>query len=158
MPPTRDDVQSMVVALFALTAGIERARRKSKGASALSLLQIVAGHEIGIRPSDIADLQEVHPSLITRQVRELEEAGFVNVAADLADARSCRVTLSAAGANELRRLRQVGLDRFALFVADWEPQEVRTLTALLEKLERSKAATSASGQRATGRRWARQSA
>jgi hypothetical protein len=37
-------------------------------------------------------------------------------------------------------LQQVGIDRFALFVADWEPEEVRTLTALLTKLEYSKAA------------------
>lgn len=41
---------------------------------------------------------------------------------------------------ERQRPVPVGLDRFALFVADWEPDEVRTLTALLDKLERSKAA------------------
>jgi hypothetical protein len=35
---------------------------------------------------------------------------------------------------------QIGLDRFDLFVADWEPEKVRTLTTLLEKLERSKTA------------------
>ena len=40
----------------------------------------------------------------------------------------------------MRRLQQVGLDRFALFVADWQPGEVRTLAALLDKLRTSIAA------------------
>jgi DNA-binding MarR family transcriptional regulator len=109
-----------------------------------------------IRPSSIADLQDVHPSLITRQVRDLEDAGHVQVAADPADGRSCLVTLTPAGAGELQRLTQVGLDRFALFVADWQPSDVRMLTALLDKLRNSIAAAAAQEQvqRPAGRRWA----
>ena len=45
------------------------------------------------------------------------------------------VSLTAAGDEEVRRLRDIGLERFAKFVADWEPDEVRTFTALLQKLE-----------------------
>jgi hypothetical protein len=56
----KDRVQG-VVALFTLTAGLERARRQKKDAGALSLLQVIAARD-GIRPSDIADLQLVHPS------------------------------------------------------------------------------------------------
>jgi hypothetical protein len=33
MAPSRDDVRSMVVALFTLTAGLERARRRRKAAA-----------------------------------------------------------------------------------------------------------------------------
>jgi hypothetical protein len=50
------------------------------------------------------------------------------------------------------------LDRFALFVADWKPEEVRMLTSLLQKLEESKAAAAARQRPAPGRRWARQTA
>ncbi|MGO9292838.1 MAG: MarR family winged helix-turn-helix transcriptional regulator [Streptosporangiaceae bacterium] len=150
MPPARDDVQSMVVALFTLTAGLERARRQRKAAGALSLLQVIAGRD-GIRPSDIADLQLVHPSLITRQVRELEEAGYAQVTADPADGRSWLVALTPAGQDEMRRLQQVGLDRFALFVAGWEPGEVRALTALLDKLRTSMAAVGEREQRPPAR-------
>ena len=46
--------------------------------------------------------------------------------------------------------------RFAKFVADWEPSEVRTFTALLQKLEASKAAVAAYERRPAGRRWAQQ--
>jgi hypothetical protein len=44
-----------------------------------------------------------------------------------------------AGCDEMRRLREIGLDRFAMFVADWQPGEVQQLTALLERLTASMA-------------------
>jgi len=66
------------------------------------------------------------------------------------------VTLTPAGAGEPQRLTQAGLDRFALFVADWQPGDVRMLTALLDKLRNSIAAVAAreQEQRPVGRRWA----
>jgi DNA-binding MarR family transcriptional regulator len=155
MAPSKADVHAMVAALFTLTAGMERARRQRKAAGTLSLLQLVADRQ-PIRPSEIAEVQDVHPSLVTRQVRELEDAGHVQVAADPADGRSCLVTLTPAGTGELQRLTQVGLDRFALFVADWSPGDVRMLTTLLDKLRNSIAAVAAQEQeqRPAGRRWA----
>jgi hypothetical protein len=80
----------------------------------------------------------------------------VRVTADTADKRSCRVTLTPAGSDELQSLTEEGLDRFASFVADWEPEEVRMLTSLLQKLEVSKAAASARRRPPPGRHWARQ--
>jgi DNA-binding MarR family transcriptional regulator len=155
MAPGKADVHAMVTALFTLTAGMERARRQRKAAGTLSLLQLVAGRQ-PIRPSEIAEVQDVHPSLITRQVRELEDAGHVQVAADPADGRSCLVTLTPAGAAELQRLTQAGLDRFASFVADWPPGDVQMLTTLLDKLRNSIATVTAheQEQRPAGRRWA----
>jgi DNA-binding MarR family transcriptional regulator len=154
MAPDRSDVQSMVIALFTLIGGIDRAARQSAEASTLSLLQAIASRD-AIRPSEIADLQHVHPSLVTRQVRDLEDKGYAQVTADPADGRSCLVTLTPAGTGEMARLRQVGVDRFATFLAGWEPEEVRTLTALLEKLQSSTTAT-ATQRRPGRRRWARQ--
>ena len=154
---SRDDVRAMVTALFVTNAALERAKRQKKGASTLSLLQIVAATP-GIRPSEIASAQDVHPSQVTRQVRELESLGLVQVTADTADKRSCQVTVTPAGSGELRSLTEEGLDRFALFVADWEPAEVRMLTSLLQKLEESKAAAAARQRPPPGRRWAGQTA
>jgi DNA-binding MarR family transcriptional regulator len=146
MGPSRDEVEAMVIALFTMNAGLDRARRRSKGASALSLLQLLAAGQ-QLRPSDIAEQLSVHPSLVTRQVRELEDCGYVTVEPDPGDARSVLISVSKAGTQEQERLLQIGLERFALFVADWEPEEVRTLTSLLEKLERSKAAIGAKERR-----------
>jgi DNA-binding MarR family transcriptional regulator len=157
MAPGRLDVESMVAALFTLNAALDRARRQSRGASTLSLLQVIADHD-GIRPSEIADVQQVHPSLVTRQIRDLEDAGCVRVAEDPADRRSLLVTLTEAGSEELRRLVDFGLNRFALFVSDWEPSEVQMLSELLRKLQTSMRAVSAREQRpsAGGRRRARE--
>jgi DNA-binding MarR family transcriptional regulator len=157
MPPSKREVQLMVVALFTLIAGIDRGTRQSPGASTLSLLQVIASRD-QIRPSEIAELQHVHPSLVSRQVRDLEDLGYVSVSADPADRRACLVTLTTTGADELARLGQIGLDRFAMFVADWEPAEVQMFTALLEKLEASKAAVAAQEHRPPGSRWHQQSA
>jgi DNA-binding MarR family transcriptional regulator len=153
MKASRDDVRAMVTALFVTKAALDRARRQKKGASTLSLLQLVAAAP-GVRPSEIAAAQDVHPSQVTRQVRELDSLGLVHVTADTADKRSCRVTLTAAGSDELHSLTEEGLDRFASFVADWEPEEVRMLTALLQKLEESKAAAVARQRPPPGRHWA----
>ena len=141
----------MVVALFTLTAGLDRARRQRKGASTLSLLQVVAQHD-AIRPTEIADQLQVHPSLVTRQIRELEDAGYAQVTEDPADGRSWLIMLTPAGSDEMSRLQQVGLDRFALFTADWEPSEVRMLAALLEKLTESMAAVAQRERRLAPRR------
>jgi DNA-binding MarR family transcriptional regulator len=156
MAPSKRDVRSMVAALLTINAGLERARRLRKGASTLSLLQVIAGRK-GIRPSEIAEIQQVHPSLITRQIRELEDAGYVKVQADPADRRSCLVTLVPTGTEELRRLELFGQKRFEAYVADWQPEDVRSLTELLEKLRTSMAAVSARDPRPmTTRRWAQQ--
>lgn len=150
--PTRDEIRAMVGALFMTNAALDRARRQRRGASTLSLLQVVDATP-GIRPSEIAVVQDVHPSQVTRQVRELESLGLVEVVADEVDGRSCRVTLTRPGAEELRRLTEVGLERFASFVADWKSEEVQMLTTLLQKLEASKAAVVAREQLPAGRRW-----
>ena len=149
-------MQSMVVALFTFIGSADRATRNSPAATMLSLLQVVGSREL-IRPSEIADLMHVHRSLVTRQVQDLEYKGYVQVTADPADGRSCLVALTPAGVGEMSRLRQIGVDRFAAMVADWQPDEVRTLTALLEKLQSARTATTTQPQR-QGRRWARQHA
>jgi DNA-binding MarR family transcriptional regulator len=139
MPPSKGDVEAMVVALFTLIGGIDRATRLSQGASTLHMLQVVASRDV-IRPSEIAGIQHVHPSLVTRQIRELERLGYIEVRGDPADRRASLVSMTSAGARKMSQLQQVGVERFATFVADWEPAQVRTLAALLEKLEQSKAA------------------
>jgi DNA-binding MarR family transcriptional regulator len=151
MAPSRQAVQSMVVALFALTERLERASRQKQAASALSFLQVIAGRA-GIRPSDIADKQLVHRSHATRQVRDLEDAGYVQVAGDPRDGRSWLVTLTPAGQQEMQRLQQVGLDRFAQFVGDWDDADVRVLAALLDKLSASITAVGEREQHQVGRR------
>src|SRR5579862_9848651 len=151
MPPDNRDVEAMVAALFTLMANIDRARRERRAATSLALLQVIAAGG-AIRPSEIAARQHVHQSLATRQIRELEDAGHVSVAADPTDGRSYLVSLTPAGVDELVRLTRIGLERFALFVKDWQPEQVRTLAQLLEQLQTSMTTVSAEERLATSDR------
>ena len=153
MGPTKADVEAMVTALFTVTGGLERARRKKRDAARLAVLQVVAQGE-RVRPSDVAGALEVHPSQVTRQVKALEDSGHVHVEADPADRRSCFVSLTDEGRAEVGRLTEVGLARFAKFVADWDAADVRALTRLLTEFERSKAAVAADeAEQARTPRW-----
>jgi DNA-binding MarR family transcriptional regulator len=144
--PSTGDVEAMARALFAVIGGIQRTIRHSKPASALALL-LTVGEQGRLRPSEIAERHQVHPSLITRQIRELEGQGYIIVEEDPSDRRAWVVSLTAEGIAESRRLYKVGLGRFALFLADWETSEVRALTALLEKFKDSAAAVAARARR-----------
>jgi DNA-binding MarR family transcriptional regulator len=138
MRPTRTDVHSLAVALFTVFSSLQRARQKGDAAT-LALLNIVAAHP-KVRPSDIASALGVNQSSITRQMQKFEQRGFVRLAADPHDGRSCHILLTPAGRTEMRRLQSIGLDRFALFVKDWDARDVQKLTHLLARFEMSKAA------------------
>jgi DNA-binding MarR family transcriptional regulator len=139
MEPTDEDVKNLVTALFTVMEGIKRATRKSPAASRLTVLQIVASSP-GIRPSEIAAELGLNQSSISRQIQGLESRGYVAVAPDLKDQRAHRLTLTDSGQDTMAELTKFGLNRFAKFVADWDAEEVRTLTRLLTKFEESKTA------------------
>ena len=154
MQPGRADVERMVIALFTLNAGLDRARRQSPGAARLSILQCLAGPQ-RLHPSDIASALEVSPSLVTRHVQALEEVAFVEVTQDPADHRSCLVALTTRGYEELQRLQQVGVARFESFVAGWDASDVARFTQFLGRLEFDKRASAERERRRSRRpRWA----
>ena len=137
-------MEQLVAALFAVTSGLERARRQIPDAAALSVLQVLAWAERQeppqqVRPKQIAAALGVHRSAVTHQLQALEEDGQVTLTVDPADRRSWFVALTDTGRQELDQLTTIGLDRFASFVADWDAQEVRTLTRLLIKFDAAKA-------------------
>jgi DNA-binding MarR family transcriptional regulator len=144
MTPDRSDIERLAAALHAVTSGIERARRKIPEAATLSVLQVLAWARrtdpaMTVRPSDLAGALDVHRSAITRHLQNLEQAGQVSLTVDPADRRSWIVRLTDAGLAEADRLMSVGLDRYAAFVADWDADDVRTLTELLLRFEASRA-------------------
>ncbi len=71
----------------------------------------------------------------------------MSVTPDPADRRALLVTLEPAGSDELRRLACSSIQRFSRFVDDWEPDEIRRLTELLDKLRTSMAAVAGRGGR-----------
>jgi DNA-binding MarR family transcriptional regulator len=144
MKANKHDIERMVGALMAATHTMERARRKGDASRLMTLYAI--GEVPGRSPKAISEALGIHASSVTRQIQVLEEDGYAKVSADPQDGRSCRVTLTAAGRAEIARLHEVGIQRFASFVATWDAAEVRQLTRLLVKLEASKAKVNAAAQ------------
>jgi DNA-binding MarR family transcriptional regulator len=138
MRPTRKDVFDMTAALMAVISGVRRASQKGDAAT-LSILGTVASGQ-SVRPSDVAVALGVNQSSVTRQMQKFERVGFLKLVADPNDRRSCHIILTAAGRAEMRRLTNIGLDRFALFVQDWDARDVRAFARYLVQFERSKSA------------------
>lgn len=137
MKPKRQDIERMVSALMAALGSTERASRKGNANRLMTLYAIGMSSESN--PKTISEVLGLHPSSATRQIQALEKEGHVKVNAAPEDGRSCRVALTESGRAEITRLHEIGMQRFATFVAKWDAAEVRELARLLEKLESSKA-------------------
>ena len=136
---SREDVEGLVAALFVVNNGMTRAMKQRPKAGELRLLQAVAMHE-GSRPSELAEALGVDRSLVTRQLRDLEDEGKVAVLPDPTDGRAFVAELTELGRQQIAELTEFGMRRYESFVADWDPTEVHELTRLLWKFEHSKAA------------------
>ena len=138
MQPSDDEITQMVVALFTLIGSLRRAEKGNPAANQLKLLQQIASHG-RVRPSVLAEEMQVNQSTITHQIQALEDEGQVLASADSSDLRACILQLTDSGQEKLQELNGIGLKRFATFVADWDADEVRTFTLLLQKFDKSKA-------------------
>jgi DNA-binding MarR family transcriptional regulator len=143
MAPKREDVEAMAQALFTVQEGMARATRKIPNASLLRLLQTIAATQ-PVRPSELAAQLEVHQSLITRQIRELEQEDKVAVSPDPNDGRAFVVSLTEVGGKQVADLAEIGMQRFIGFVRGWDAEEVREFTRLLRKFHETKAEFAAS--------------
>jgi DNA-binding MarR family transcriptional regulator len=152
MAASDEDLQTAMLALARIGENLQRAKGKAMDPTRQAILQ-QAATKGEVRPSEIAADLSVHQSSITRQTRALEDAGIVAVAADPADRRSCLISLTDRGWDEVRNAVRTGIDRFATFVEDWPAEDVHTLATLLTRLEESAAAVKAAQRKPGGRRW-----
>ncbi len=84
-----------------------------------------------ISPSVLAETLVADKAQVSRAVRELEEAGLVDRAADPADGRSIRLTATAAGVERLAEARSADPHALQDKLAAWDVSDIRTLTRLL---------------------------
>lgn len=152
MPADEEDLQTVLFALNRIGDDLRRVRGKAMDPTRQAILQ-AAATKGQVRPSEIATELTMHQSSITRQTRALEDAGIVSVAADPDDRRSCLISLTEQGWDEVRAHVRTGIDRFASFVTDWSAEDMHTLAALLTRLENSVAAAKATARKPGGRRW-----
>lgn len=84
-----------------------------------------------ISPSALAEALVADKGQVSRTVRELEEAGLIDRAADPADGRSTRLTATADGVERLAAARSADPHALHDRLASWDAADIRTLTRLL---------------------------
>jgi DNA-binding MarR family transcriptional regulator len=129
----RDEVRELAEAVTALVEGAYRGMARTFDITRIGLLRLAASGE-PLRPSDVADALDVNPSTVTRYVRALEDEGHVRVTGDPADRRSCLISVTTEGRAELTRFAEAGVDVFATVVHDWNAEDIRQFTRLINQL------------------------
>ncbi|MFD9256531.1 MarR family winged helix-turn-helix transcriptional regulator, partial [Streptomyces bottropensis] len=77
---------------------------------------------------------DVEASHVTRQVQRLERSGHLTRVADPGDRRALRVRLTPTGRQAVDRIREAGAIAMCLALADWPPDRIRQLAALVNRL------------------------
>ena len=114
-------------------------------AARVGVLRAVA--PLPLHPSEISERLDMAPSSVTRHTQALEDAGHVVVEPDPSDGRTCLVRATPDGLDELDRLEQAGLATFERVVAEWDLDDVRTLTRLMRRLTEDWAERGAAARR-----------
>lgn len=89
-----------------------------------------------LRLSDLAAVEGVAPSTLTRLVAALEERRYVQRAAVAGDARASEVAITVPGREVLDRIRRESTTALAGSLALLDPAELAALAAALPALER----------------------
>jgi DNA-binding MarR family transcriptional regulator len=85
-------------------------------------------------PGVLAIQMSVEASHITRQLRQLEQAGYVTRVPDPDDGRAQRVEITDAGRAAYERVREASRRGIEMALADWSPEDLRQLAVLFDRL------------------------
>ncbi|MFE1960285.1 MarR family winged helix-turn-helix transcriptional regulator [Streptomyces sp. NPDC059479] len=108
-------------------AGVELDRAAS------ALLQRIAESE-PLRLGELAARMSVEASHVTRQVQQMEKAGYVTRVPDPDDRRAQRIGLTAAGQRAVDRIREASRRGMEMALADWSPEELEQLATLFHRM------------------------
>ncbi|MEU9171191.1 MarR family transcriptional regulator [Streptomyces sp. NPDC048420] len=101
--------------------------------AAVAILRNIAASD-PVRPGVLAVRLSVEASHVTRQLRQLEQGGYVVRVADPEDRRAQRVQLTDAGLAAVERIREASRRGVEVALADWAPDELEQLAALFRRL------------------------
>ena len=111
--PNSDEVARLRVALARISRAVDRmSAEEGFTRSQLSVLGTVARLK-SVGMGELADIEGLNPTMLSRVVGQLEDAGLITRGSDEADRRSVRVRLTAAGRAMHLKLRKRRTDVFA---------------------------------------------
>lgn len=139
MEGSTDEVTAAIQTLFRL-GGSRRIHQQQVAAAGVSLtpqsLRVLEWTvEAGsTTPSQLADRLDLDRAVITRLLRQLEDAGLVRRARSPEDGRVSTVEGTEAGRDAMRRVRAVIWDQVRRTLGGWPVGDVASLAALLGRL------------------------
>ncbi|MGI5459914.1 MarR family winged helix-turn-helix transcriptional regulator [Streptomyces sp. CA-249302] len=101
--------------------------------AAVAILRHIAESE-PMRPGVLAVRLSVEASHVTRQLRQLEQGGYVVRIADPDDRRAQRVQLTDLGIAAVERIREVSRKGLEMALAEWSEGDLEQLAALFHRL------------------------
>lgn len=128
------DVTRLRVALARLSRRLRR--HEVAGLTPTQLAALATVESAGpMRLGDLAAIEGIAPSTLTRLVAALEESGYVQRCPDPADARATMLAIAAGGHAILERIRAESTAMLAQFLGELTPDQQATLAAALPVLE-----------------------
>ncbi|KOU55789.1 MarR family transcriptional regulator [Streptomyces sp. MMG1533] len=101
--------------------------------AAVAILRHVAESE-PLRPGVLAVRLSVEASHVTRQLRQLEQGGYVIRVADPDDRRAQRIQITDLGLASVERIRDVSRRGMEMALADWSEEDLEHLAALFRRM------------------------
>jgi len=149
MDPAIAEVERQVALLLRLADRNRRSSRRLDGtlerSAYLALGRLADDGPAGI--NEIADHLRLDASTVTRQVLQMEAAGYVSRGRDETDGRRSVITATPAGLEALARTRAARAEVYADVLAQWAPDEVVVLADALTRLNGSLDASLDAGPR-----------
>jgi len=128
------DVTRLRVALARLSRRLRR--HELAGLTPTQLAALATVEQSGpIRLGDLAAIEGIAPSTLTRLISALEDSGYVQRCADPTDARASTLAVTAGGREMLDRIRTETTLVLARSLGDLTPAQRSTLAAALPVLE-----------------------
>lgn len=134
-PPTHEHCRALLRALPALGAFKRtlHADAPPECRGWLGAMGVVARHEAGLRPSQVAEILHVDLSVASRALTHLEELGYVRRENDPDDGRATRAHATDAGRAWVNEFADRFAERVQDYLADWDDADVVTLATLLDR-------------------------
>jgi DNA-binding MarR family transcriptional regulator len=101
--------------------------------AAVALLRQIADSE-PLRLGELAARLAVEASHVTRQVQQLQKAGYVTRVPDPDDRRAQRIQLTPFGKEAYDRIREASWRGMQMALAEWSPQDLRQLASLFHRM------------------------
>jgi DNA-binding MarR family transcriptional regulator len=101
--------------------------------AAVALLRQIADSD-PLRPGELAARLAVEASHVTRQVQQLQKAGYVTRVPDPDDRRAQRIQITPLGRQTMDRIREVSIRGMQSALVEWSPQDLQQLATLLHRV------------------------